>query len=107
MRQNACGVMIRRGSSDGHNGLGLWFAAQVVTTHGGQLELKTANPAAWLSLSSAGINKNPIPAATSFPLLIMYAKINPSTLYIPPYLFFILPVGIPEFTNDTIVLLKE
>ena len=27
-------------SSDGHNGLGLWFAAQVVTTHSGQLELK-------------------------------------------------------------------
>lgn len=27
-------------SGDGHNGLGLWFAAQVVTAHGGQLELK-------------------------------------------------------------------
>ena len=25
--------------SDGHNGLGLWFAAQVVQNHGGELEL--------------------------------------------------------------------
>lgn len=27
-------------SPDGHNGLGLWFAAQVFKTHGGQLELQ-------------------------------------------------------------------
>ncbi|AZS15513.1 sensor histidine kinase [Paenibacillus lutimineralis] len=29
--------------ADGHNGLGLWFAAQVAKTHGGQLELRNCD----------------------------------------------------------------
>lgn len=30
-------------AADGHNGLGLWFAAQVAKTHGGQLELSNSD----------------------------------------------------------------
>ena len=38
-------------SADGHNGLGLWFAAEVVKTHAGQLKLSNYNSGGLVTIS--------------------------------------------------------
>ncbi|MEK8211264.1 ATP-binding protein [Paenibacillus sp. FSL L8-0463] len=44
--------------ADGHNGLGLWFAAQVAKTHAGQLELRNCNSGGVVTIKFPGTIRN-------------------------------------------------
>lgn len=48
---------VARGA-DGHNGLGLWFAAQVVKTHAGQLELRNCDSGGMVKIKFCQSTRN-------------------------------------------------